>query len=62
VYLIGAVVAALAFGLMCLLVPAVADLLGQAWPPAAVLPLIVLSAPLLWGVDALWKRLRPQGR
>jgi magnesium-transporting ATPase (P-type) len=62
VFLVGAVLAALTFGLMCLLVPAVADLLGQAWPPAAVLPLIVLSAPLLWGVDALWKRLRPQGR
>jgi magnesium-transporting ATPase (P-type) len=60
-FLIGAVGAALAFGVACLLIPAVADLLGQAWPPAAVLPLIALSAPLLWGVDAVWKRLRAGG-
>jgi hypothetical protein len=34
----------------------VATVLGQAWPPAAVLPMIALSAPVLLGVDAVWKK------
>ncbi|HQR78815.1 MAG TPA: cation-transporting P-type ATPase [Actinomycetota bacterium] len=55
-FLLVAVALALAFGLATLLVPAVARLLGQAWPPAAVLPLIALSGPLLLTVDAVWKR------
>lgn len=64
VYLIGAVLTALAFGLY---VPAGTRLggstLARPGPPAAVIPLIVPSAPLLWGVDALWKRFRSaQGR
>jgi len=59
-FLVGAVASALAFGVACLVAPPIAGLLGQAWPPAEVLPLIALSVPLLWGVDALWKRLRPR--
>jgi magnesium-transporting ATPase (P-type) len=61
-FLLVAVTGALAFGLACLGVPLVASLLGQAWPPWAVIPLIVLSVPLLWVVDGLWKRLRQHVR
>ncbi|HSO03808.1 MAG TPA: cation-transporting P-type ATPase [Candidatus Limnocylindrales bacterium] len=55
-FLLVAVATSSAFALMCLLVGPAARLLGQAWPPAAVLPMIALSAPLLLGVDAVWKR------
>ena len=55
-FLLVAVATSSAFALMCLLVDPAARLLGQAWPPPAVLPMIALSAPLLLGVDAVWKR------
>ena len=55
-FLIVAVATSTAFALMCLLVVPVARVLGQAWPPAAVLPMIALSAPVLLGVDAVWKK------
>ncbi len=55
-FLLVAVASSTAFALMCLLVGPVARLLGQAWPPAAVLPMIALSAPVLLAVDAVWKR------
>ncbi len=55
-FLLVAVVTSTAFALVCLLVGPVARLLGQAWPPAAVLPMIALGAPLLLAVDAAWKR------
>ena len=61
-FLIVAVALALAFGVACLEVPVIASLLGQAWPPWAVIPLIVLSVPLLWLVDGLWKRVRHHAR
>ena len=54
-FLLVAVATSTAFALMCLLVVPVATVLGQAWPPAAVLPMIALSAPALLGVDAVWK-------
>lgn len=54
-FLMVAVAGALAFGVACLAVPPIAAVLGQAWPPLAVLPLIALSAPLLWAVDGMWK-------
>jgi magnesium-transporting ATPase (P-type) len=57
-FLVAAVAFAAAFGVACLLVPVVARLLGQAWPPWEVLPLVALSVPLLWAIDGLWKRLR----
>jgi calcium-translocating P-type ATPase len=54
-FLLVAVAGSTAFALVCLLVEPVAQVLDQAWPPAAVLPLVALSAPLLWLVDAVWK-------
>jgi calcium-translocating P-type ATPase len=54
-FLLVAVAASTAFALLCLLVAPLARVLGQAWPPAAVLPMIALSAPLLLAVDAVWK-------
>ncbi len=61
-FLVVAVLGALAFGVACLVVPPVAAVLGQAWPPLAVLPLIIASAPLLWTVDGLWKAWSHRGR
>jgi magnesium-transporting ATPase (P-type) len=55
-FLLVAVATSTAFALVCLLVDPVARVLGQAWPPAAVLPMIALGAPLLLGADAVWKR------
>jgi magnesium-transporting ATPase (P-type) len=55
-FLIVAVATSTAFALMCLLVVPVSRVLGQAWPPATVLPMIALSAPLLLGVDTVWKK------
>jgi calcium-translocating P-type ATPase len=54
-FLLVAVATSTAFALVCLLVGPVARVLGQAWPPAAVLPMIALGAPLLLGADAVWK-------
>ena len=51
-----AVATSTAFALMCLFVVPVARVLGQAWPPATVLPMIALAAPLLLGVDGGWKK------
>lgn len=50
-----AVGASLAFALTSLLVVPVAAILGHAWPPAVVLPLIALGAPLVLLIDAAWK-------
>ena len=61
-FLVVAVAAALVFGAACLAIPPVAAVLGQAWPPLAVLPLIIASAPLLWTVDGLWKAWSHRGR
>jgi magnesium-transporting ATPase (P-type) len=55
-FLLVAVATSTAFALTCLVVDPIARLLGQAWPPATVLPMIALSAPLLLGVDAAWKK------
>jgi calcium-translocating P-type ATPase len=54
--LLAAVATSAAFALTCLLVAPIARVLGQAWPPAVVLPMIALTAPLLLAVDAVWKR------
>lgn len=55
-YLTFAMVYVVAFAAICLLVPPIAHLLGQAWPPWSVLPLIVLALPVMWLADGLWKR------
>jgi magnesium-transporting ATPase (P-type) len=57
-FLVLAALGALTFGLACLTIPALAVVLGQAWPPAVILPAIALAAPTLWLVDAGWKALR----
>ena len=57
-----AVGAELAFSLALLLVPAVAVVLGQAWPPPAALLVPVAAAPVLLGVDALDKAVRARRR
>ena len=43
------------FVLVTLGVAPVAAALTQTWPPLVVLPIIVLSVPMLWVVDAAWK-------
>jgi calcium-translocating P-type ATPase len=57
-FLLISVATSVLFGVACLVIPAVASVLGQLWPPSAVLPLIALGAPLLWTADALWKARR----
>lgn len=59
-FLLVAQVVTLAFVVATLAVPPLADALGQTWPPAAVLPAIALSIPLLWVADAAWKAWSPR--
>ncbi|HEX6888432.1 MAG TPA: cation-transporting P-type ATPase [Candidatus Nanopelagicales bacterium] len=59
-FLLLAQAATATFVLLTLLVPPLARILGQAWPPAAVLPLALSGVPLLLALDALWKRRRPR--
>ncbi len=54
----GAIAVGLAFSLAALLIPRLADTLGQAWPTPAGLSVAVLSIGVLLGVDVLDKRLR----
>ncbi len=56
--LVVAVAAALAFSMLLLFVPPVADLLGQASPPFWGWVVAVASAPILLAVDAADKRMR----
>jgi hypothetical protein len=53
-----AVAAALAFSMLLLFVPPVADLLGQANPPLWGWLVALSAAPILLAVDAFDKRLR----
>jgi magnesium-transporting ATPase (P-type) len=55
-FLIVAVLVELAFAIATLTIPAAADLLDQRWPPAGAWVLVLLSAPGVLVVDALWKR------
>ena len=54
-WLVLAAASALVFAAVTLVVPAVAALLSQAIPPWQVLPVIIVAAAVLMGVDALWK-------
>ncbi len=54
-FLIVAVLLELAFALAVIAIPAGADLLDHRWPPAGAWVLVLLSAPGVLVVDALWK-------
>jgi magnesium-transporting ATPase (P-type) len=55
-FLLAAVLLELAFAVAVIAVPAAADLLDHSWPPAGAWVLVLLSAPAVLVVDALWKR------
>ncbi len=55
-FLLASVLIELAFAVTVIAVPAAAHLLDQRWPPAATWILVLLSAPGVLVVDALWKR------
>ena len=55
-FLLVAVLVELAFAVAVIAIPAVADLLDHRWPPAGAWVLVLLSAPGVLVVDALWKR------
>jgi len=55
-FLLVAVLVELAFAVAVIAIPAAADLLDHRWPPAGAWVLILLSAPGVLIVDALWKR------
>ena len=57
-FLLVAQLVTLCFVVLTFAVPPIARALTQSWPPLAVLPLILLSAPVLMLVDAAWKGLR----
>jgi magnesium-transporting ATPase (P-type) len=60
-FLLVAVGVSLTFGIGCVVVPAVAEALGQAVPPVQVWPLVAAGGPVLWLVDAAWKTWRHRG-
>ena len=55
-FLFVAVLVELAFAVAVIAIPAAADLLDHRWPPAGAWALVLLSAPGVLVVDALWKR------
>ena len=61
-YLLIAQAVTVVFVVLTMAVPVIADALGQTWPPMTVVPMILLSAPLLVAVDAAWKRSRRDGQ
>ena len=55
-FLVASVLIELAFAIAVVVIPAAADLLDQAWPPAGAWVVIAASAPAVLLVDAAWKR------
>jgi magnesium-transporting ATPase (P-type) len=55
-FLIASVLIELAFAIAVVAIPAAADLLDHAWPPAGAWVVIAASAPAVLLVDAAWKQ------